>query len=82
MPKLGMRGDRLRAAMRAAVGVEPDVEEVGPARMRISVPIPESTTLAAYRAALSVIHRGDDWGSVGEPGAVVVWTEVHGTEAP
>lgn len=76
MPNLGARGTRLREAMHSAIGVEPDIETVGVARVRISVPIAESTTLAAYRAALEVVQRGDTWGSNSEPGAVIVWTEI------
>jgi hypothetical protein len=76
MQKLSARVARLRAAIEGAAGVEPDVETVGPARVRISAPIPEECTIAAFRAALAVVQRGDDWGSGGETGAVVLWAEV------
>lgn len=75
--QLSARADRLRAAIETAAGVEPGVEEVGPARVRISAPIAEDSTLAAFRGVLAVARRGDDWGSSSEAGAVIVWTEVQ-----
>jgi hypothetical protein len=75
--QLSARADRLRTAIESAAGVKPGVEEVGPARVRISAPIAEDSTLASFRSVLAVVRRGDDWGSSGETGAVVLWAEIQ-----
>lgn len=75
--QLSARGDRLRAALEEVVGAPASVEVVAPARVRISIPFPDSLSVAKFRAAREVTERGDDYGSSGETGALILWAEIH-----
>jgi hypothetical protein len=70
------RATELRAAIEAASGTTATVVEISPTRIRIAVPIAPTLPDADYHSTLAAARAGDDWGSSGEGGTVMVWAEV------
>lgn len=80
--QLSLRASLLRIGVERAARTPATVTEVGPGRVRISVPIASTLTIAGFQEVLAAAQQGDDWGSGGTGGVVTVWTELEEQGSP